>query len=105
MRGLLCAAALAAGMVASGLAWSDGGNSITIDNFTFSPDKLTVPKGTAVTWTNKDDIPHSIVLGSIGARSKAMDTDESFSYRFDKAGTFSYICGLHPHMHGQVVVR
>jgi plastocyanin len=38
-------------------------------------------------------------------RSKALDTDKAFTYRFDKAGTFSYVCGLHPQMHGQVVVK
>jgi plastocyanin len=83
----------------------DDSNRITIDNFTFSPVKLMVSKGTEVTWTNQDDIPHSIVIGAIGVRSKAMDTDKSFSYQFDKTGTFSYICGLHPQMHGQVVVK
>ena len=64
-----------------------------------------VTRGTAVTWTNADDIPHSIVLTAIGVRSKAIDTDQSFTYQFDKAGTFSYVCGLHPQMHGQVVVK
>ncbi len=58
-----------------------------------------------MTWTNQDDIPHTIVLTAIGVRSKAIDTDKTFSYQFDKAGTFSYICGLHPQMHGQVVVK
>jgi plastocyanin len=98
-----------AGMVASLLipaaARPDGGQQVTIDNFTFSPATLTIARGTRVTWTNQDDIPHSIVLGGIGVHSKALDTDNSFSYRFDRAGTFAYICGLHPHMHGQVVVR
>lgn len=86
-------------------ARSDGGGQITIDNFTFSPAKLTVTKGTEVIWTNHDDIPHTIVLTSNGVRSKALDTDKTFSYQFDKAGTYAYICGLHPHMHGQVVVK
>jgi plastocyanin len=87
------------------VAWPDAGRQVTIDNFTFSPAALTVAKGTQVTWTNHDDIPHSIVVTGIGAHSKALDTDGSFSYQFDKAGTFSYVCGLHPHMHGQIVVR
>jgi plastocyanin len=78
---------------------------ISIDNFTFSPTKLVISKGTEVTWTNKDDIPHTIVLMDGSTRSKALDTDNAFSYRFDKAGTYAYICGLHPHMHGQIVVR
>jgi plastocyanin len=79
--------------------------AVQIDNFSFKAPTLTVKPGTTVTWTNQDDIPHSIVLTAIGVRSKPMDTDGSFAYRFDKAGTFSYICGLHPQMHGQVVVK
>ena len=69
------------------------------------PAKLVVAKGTAVTWTNQDDIPHSIVLTGFGVRSKALDTDKTFTYQFDKTGTFAYMCGLHPAMHGTVVVK
>jgi plastocyanin len=58
-----------------------------------------------VTWTNQDDIPHSILLTALGVRSQVLDTDKAFTYKFDKAGTFSYVCGLHPFMHGQVVVK
>ena len=87
------------------LAWSDGGTEIGIDNFKFNPTPMTVSKGTEVTWTNHDDIPHSIVLNSLGVRSKAMDTDGTFAYRFDKAGTFFYVCGLHPYMQAKVVVK
>jgi plastocyanin len=78
---------------------------LKIDNFKFGPEKLTITKGTAVTWTNQDDIPHSIVLTALGVRSKVLDTDNAFTFQFDKAGTFSYVCGLHPFMHGQVVVK
>ena len=101
MRKLLLAACLLFPMSAR----SDGGAQVSVDNFTFSPATLTVAKGTAVTWTNQDDIPHSIVLTAIGVRSKAIDTDKAFTYRFDKIGTFNYICGLHPHMHGQIMVK
>ena len=87
------------------VARSDDSAQLKVDNFKFGPDKLTVAKGTEVTWTNQDDIPHSIVLTALGVRSKVLDTDKTFSYRFDKTGTFSYICGLHPFMHGQVVVK
>jgi plastocyanin len=96
---------LLACMSVSAAAWSDDNPQVKIDNFTFGPGKLTINKGMAVTWTNQDDIPHSIVLTAIGVRSKALDTDKSFTYEFDKAGTFSYVCGLHPQMHGQVVVK
>ena len=77
---------------------------VVIDNFTFAPTPLTVKAGTTVTWVNHDDIPHSIVCPALKVQSHPMDTDESFAYRFEQAGTYDYICGLHPHMHGQVVV-
>ena len=78
---------------------------VVIDNFTFSPTPLQVKAGTTVTWVNHDDIPHSIVLNSLNVRSHALDTDDNFAYKFDKAGTYNYICGLHPFMHGEVVVE
>ena len=77
---------------------------VIIDNFTFSPTPLTVKAGTTVTWVNHDDIPHSIVCPTLNVHSHPMDTDETFACKFDKAGTYDYLCGLHPHMHGQVVV-
>ena len=60
--------------------------------------------GTTVTWLNHDDIPHSIVCPALKVTSHPLDTDDSFAYKFEQAGTYDYLCGLHPHMHGQVVV-
>ncbi len=105
MRGLTYSTLLMACLLIPAVARPDGTAKIKIDNFTFSPTKLSIAKGTEVTWANEDDIPHTIVLTANNVRSKAIDTDKTFSYRFDKAGTFSYICGLHPQMHGQVVVK
>ena len=77
---------------------------VTIDNFTFTPAELTVKVGTTVTWTNHDDIPHTVV--SAGKfRSKAMDTDDSFSFTFTTAGEYKYFCSLHPHMTGTIKVE
>ncbi len=79
---------------------------ITIDNFTFTPPEITVPVGAVVTWVNHDDIPHSIVASDKKTfRSKALDTDDSYSFTFAAAGDFSYFCGLHPHMTGKVIVK
>ena len=78
---------------------------VVIDNFKFSPTPLVVKPGTTVTWVNRDDMPHSIVFPSLQVKSHPMDTDESFSYKFEKEGTYNYICGMHPFMHGQVVVK
>ena len=86
-------------------AWSGEGTQIGIDNFKFAPTPLTVEKGAEVTWTNHDDIPHSIVINALGARSKAMDTEGTYTYKFDKSGTFFYVCGLHPFMQAKIVVK
>jgi plastocyanin len=80
-------------------------NVVTIDNFTFSPPELTVAAGTTVKWINHDDIPHSVVENKKAFRSKALDTDDSYSFTFASAGTFSYFCGLHPHMVGKIIVK
>ena len=105
MRNVLCAGLLLGGLAIPLAVWSDEGDRITIDNFKFGPAALTVAKWTEVTWLNRDDIPHSIVMSGGAARSKPLDTDQTFVYKFDKAGTFSYICGLHPAMHGTVTVK
>jgi plastocyanin len=78
--------------------------TVTIDNFTFAPAELTVKVGDTVTWKNHDDIPHTVV--SAGKfRSKAMDTDDSFTFTFTAAGDYKYFCSLHPHMTGTIKVE
>lgn len=78
---------------------------ITLDNFTFAPAMLTVPVNSTVTWVNKDDIPHVIASNDGLFKSKALDTDDKFSYTFTKAGTYDYYCSIHPKMQGKVVVQ
>jgi plastocyanin len=79
-------------------------SKVTIDNFTFSPAELKVKVGDTVTWSNHDDIPHTVV--SAGKfRSKAMDTDGTFSFTFTTAGEYKYFCSLHPHMTGTIKVE
>ena len=105
VSGPVIGALLALGTVAALDATKKDANEITIDNFTFTPKELTVPVGTTVKWVNHDDIPHTIVEKKTTFRSKALDTDESYSFTFTSAGTFDYFCGLHPHMVGQVIVK
>ncbi len=105
LLGPVIGAMLAFGTVAAQDATKKDANEITIDNFTFTPKELTVPVGTTVTWLNHDDIPHTIVEKKTTFRSKALDTDDSYSFTFTSAGTFDYFCGLHPHMVGQVIVK
>ena len=79
-------------------------SKVTIDNFTFAPAELKVKVGDTVTWSNHDDIPHTVV--SAGKfRSKAMDTDGTFSFTFTAAGEYKYFCSLHPHMTGMITVE
>ena len=78
---------------------------VKVDNFSFGPTTLTVAVGTTVTWTNRDDIPHTIVSTEKVFKSKVLDTDEKFSFTFDKAGTYPYFCSIHPKMTGSVVVQ
>jgi amicyanin len=80
-------------------------SAISIDNFTFNPQKLTVKAGTTVTWTNKDDIPHAIAAVAKQFKSKVLDTDNSFSFTFTTPGSYDYFCSLHPHMTGTIVVE
>jgi plastocyanin len=80
--------------------------AISIDNFTFGPQTLTVKPGTTVTWTNKDDIPHGIASSNNAfAKSKALDTDDSYSFTFTTPGSYQYFCYIHPHMVGTIVVE
>ena len=76
-----------------------------IDNFTFVPARLTVKAGTTVTWRNEDDIPHTVTASNRLFKSKALDTDDSFSFTFAAPGTYEYFCSLHPRMTGTVVVE
>jgi len=81
--------------------------AVSIDNFTFSPADLTVVTGTRVTWTNNDDIPHTVVDADNPKQTKSppLDTGDSWAHVFDQPGTYHYFCSLHPHMQGTIVVR
>jgi plastocyanin len=79
--------------------------SVTIDNFTFTPKEITISKGTTVTWINRDDVPHTVVSTDKKFKSKALDTDEQFSFTFSDGGTYGYFCSVHPVMTGRVIVR
>ncbi len=78
---------------------------ISIQNFHFMPEILTVKAGTAVTWVNRDEEPHNVVSLDRVFRSKAIDGGEKFTATFDKPGTYKYICAVHPHMRGQIIVQ
>lgn len=78
-------------------------NTITIQNFSFSPETLTVPQGTKVTWINRDTAVHTV--NSDAFNSSDLNQGDTFSFTFDTKGSFDYICGLHPSMTGSIVVE
>jgi plastocyanin len=80
-------------------------SSIEIRKFAFAPKEITVAPGTKVTWTNRDETPHTISAADKTFLSKAMDTDDRYEYTFASEGDFSYFCTLHPFMTGIVHVR
>jgi amicyanin len=96
---------VAGALLAFGAIAAQEPNEVVIDNFTFGPQELTVAVGTTVKWVNHDDIPHNVVNKDKTFRSKALDTDDSYSFTFASAGTYDYFCGLHPHMQGKIIVK
>ena len=80
------------------------GTAVSIANFAFVPATLTVHRGDSVTWTNHDEEPHTIAAGDGSFHSPGMDTNGTYSYTFTALGNYDYICGIHPFMHGTVVV-
>jgi plastocyanin len=104
--GAATAAILAAVVIPSAAENASPADAVSIDNFTFTPASLTVKAGTTVTWTNRDDIPHGIAASNNEfKKSKALDTDDNFSFTFTTPGTYKYFCYIHPHMVGTIVVE
>jgi len=99
----LLAAALAAAILFPGVVRAEDA-TVKIDNFTFAPARLAVKAGTTVTSRNEDDIPHTVTSATRLFKSKALDTDDSFSFTFTEPGTYEYFCSLHPRMTGTIVV-
>ena len=104
-RALLFTVAIAVGGLIPPTAAQAADVTVKIDNFTFGPQKLTVKAGDTVTWENVDDIPHTVVATNRSFKSKALDTNDKFSFTFTTPGTFEYFCSLHPHMKASVVVE
>ena len=82
-----------------------GAHEVSIDNFSFAPMEMTISAGSQVTWINKDDVPHTVVSVDHQFKSKALDTDEKFSFTFQNPGTYEYFCSVHPKMTGKIIVK
>jgi len=78
---------------------------VKIDNFSFAPTSLVVRVGTQITWTNRDDIPHTVVEDGKTFKSRVLDTDEKFTFTPNKPGTYKYYCSIHPKMTAKLVVE
>jgi plastocyanin len=78
---------------------------VTIDNFTFSPPTLTVSVGTTVTWTNQDDMVHTVTEANRLFSSKSLETGDVYAHTFATPGTYSYFCALHPRMTATIIVK
>jgi plastocyanin len=79
---------------------------VKIDNFSFGPASVTISAGTTITWTNNDDVPHVVSSDDNKMfKSKALDTDDHFSFTSTKSGTYNYYCAIHPKMVAKVVVQ
>ena len=81
-------------------------NSVSINNFKFSPSSITVKKGTTVTWTNNDSVGHTVTEtdGKDGPKSSDLNQGQSFSFTYNTVGTFKYHCSIHTNMTGSVTV-
>lgn len=103
-------------------AGSGSPTEVTIEDFAFAPKKSSVSVGDTVTWTNADDILHTVTSGigqkqgvpgvtkdknakPDGVFDQEMEFEDTFEYTFDEAGTFKYFCAIHPGMVGTVVVK
>ena len=100
------AAAMITGVVRAGEPpVAAASQEVKIFNYKFAPDVLTIPAGTTVTWTNKDEVPHTVMSSDKRFQgSGALDTGDTYSYTFTTPGSYEYFCTLHPFMKGKVVV-
>jgi len=106
LLGVVASAAMIHGsQIARAAEEKNAAASITIDNFSFTPKEVTVAVGTTITWVNHDDVPHTVVSPDKKFRSKALDTDDQFSFTFTDAGTYNYFCSVHPIMTGKIIVK
>lgn len=80
-------------------------STISIHEFMFSPTSITVTAGTTVHWKNLDPEPHTVRSVDATFKSDALDQDDSFAFKFDKPGTYRYVCSIHPQMVGTIVVK
>jgi plastocyanin len=87
------------------VATATDATTISIREFMFAPTAMTVPVGTTVRWENLDGEPHTVRSVDATFASNALDQNDSFAFKFDKPGTYRYVCSIHPQMVGTIVVK
>ena len=102
---LMMAAVIVTGLVGAPHGQAAEPGTVVIKDFDFAPMTLTVKAGTTVVWKNMDGEPHTVVSEDGLFRSQALDQDESFSFKFDKPGSYKFLCSIHPKMRGVIVVN
>jgi plastocyanin len=78
---------------------------VVIKEFMFHPTNVKIKAGATLTWVNKDEEPHTVTSETGLFRSGAMDTNDTFVFKFDKPGTYHFLCSIHPQMVGTIVVE
>jgi amicyanin len=83
-----------------------GGGEVTMKDIKFSPSEVTVKVGDTVTWTNDDSVGHDVTADSFkSGDAGGLQNGDTFEHKFAKAGTFDYVCTVHPGMKGTVKVE
>ena len=91
--------------IASPDASTGSAPEVKIDNFAFTPVEVTVKAGTQVSWINHDDIPHTVDSTQGKFKSSALDTNDTFQFRFTEPGEYPFYCRMHPRMTGKIIVQ
>jgi plastocyanin len=83
-----------------------GGAQVSMEGIAFNPAEVSVPVGGTVTWTNNDDVGHDVTGDDFSSGDPGgMSSGDTFEQTFDEAGTFDYVCTVHPGMEGTVQVE
>ncbi|MCW2494792.1 cupredoxin family copper-binding protein [Jatrophihabitans sp.] len=84
---------------------TSSGTTVQVKNFSFEPDSLSVPVGTTVTWKFDDSVKHNVTDSKNTFKSKDLASGGSYSFKFNTAGTYNYICTIHQYMKATITVK
>src|SRR5215218_8802889 len=101
---VILALVMAAMLISTPAASAQDDMTVSIQDFSFDPGQITVAPGTTVTWTNEGPSPHTTTADDGSWDSGTLQQGEDFSFTFDKPGTYTYHCSIHPDMTASVKV-